>query len=75
VDAQRQKLGRVPRMAAADAGFYSRENEQVVQQMGVAYVSIPNRSTRSEERRNYKRGAGSRMLKNGVPDVKDESAR
>ena len=51
VKAQQQKLGRVPKLVAADAGFYSRENEQAVQQMGVAYVSIPNRNTRSEERR------------------------
>lgn len=55
VKAQQQKLGRVPRLVAADAGFYSRENEQTVQQMGVAYVSIPNRSTRSEERRNLQK--------------------
>jgi transposase, IS5 family len=51
VKAQQQKLGRVPRLLAADAGFYSRENEQAIQQMGVRYVSIPNRNTRSEERR------------------------
>jgi transposase, IS5 family len=51
VETHQQKLGRVPRLLAADAGFYSRENEQAVQQLGVTYVSIPNRSTRSEERR------------------------
>jgi IS5 family transposase len=62
VEAHRQRLGRVPRMVAADAGFYSRENELAVQQMGVAYVSIPNRSTRSEERRNLQKR---RWFKNG----------
>jgi transposase, IS5 family len=62
VEAHRQKLGRVPRMVAADAGFYSRENEQAVQEMGVAYVSIPNRSTRSEERRKLQKR---RWFKNG----------
>ena len=36
---------------AADAGYYSRANEEAVREMGVDYVSIPNRSTRSEERR------------------------
>lgn len=51
VETHQQKLGRVPRLLAADAGFYSRENEQAFQQLGVTYVSIPNRSTRSEERR------------------------
>ncbi len=62
VEAHRQKLGRVPRLVAADAGFYSRENEQAVQQMGVAYVSIPNRSTRSQERRKLQK---TRWFKNG----------
>jgi IS5 family transposase len=51
VAAHRRKLGRVPRWVAADAGFYSRANEEGAQAMGVKYVSIPNRSTRSEERR------------------------
>jgi IS5 family transposase len=36
---------------AADAGFYSRANEEGAPALGVRYVSIPNRNTRSEERR------------------------
>lgn len=51
LEAHRRKLGRVPGWVAADAGFYSRANEEGAQAMGVKYVSIPNRSTRSEERR------------------------
>jgi IS5 family transposase len=51
LEAHRRKLGRVPGCVAADAGFYSRANEEGAQAMGVKYVSIPNRSTRSEERR------------------------
>ena len=51
VEAHRRKLGRVPGWVAADAGFYSRANEEGAQALGVRYVSIPNRSTRSEERR------------------------
>jgi transposase, IS5 family len=51
VEAHRRKLGRVPGWVAADAGFYSRANEEAAQALGVKYVSIPNRSTRSEERR------------------------
>lgn len=51
VEAHRRKLGRVPGWVAADAGFYSRANEEGAQAMGVKYVSIPNRSTRSVERR------------------------
>jgi IS5 family transposase len=61
VQAHRKNLGRARRLVAADAGFYSRENEEAVQQMGVRYVSIPNRSTRSQERRKLQR---SRWFKN-----------
>ena len=55
VEAHRQKFGRVPRWAAADAGFYSRANEEIAQAMGVKYVSIPNRNTRSAERRRWEK--------------------
>src|SRR5262250_1874296 len=51
VEAHRRKLGRVPGWVAADAGFYSRANEEAAQTLGVKYVSIPNRSTRSAERK------------------------
>jgi IS5 family transposase len=51
VETHKRKLGRLPRLVAADAGYYSRANEEAVKEMGVRYVSIPNRSTRSEERR------------------------
>ena len=51
VENHQRKLGRVPRLLAADAGYYSRANEDAVKELGVDYVSIPNRSTRSEERR------------------------
>jgi IS5 family transposase len=62
VETHQQKLGRVPRLVAADAGYYSRANEEAVQEMGVDYVSIPNRSTRSEERRKLQKR---RWFKNG----------
>ena len=51
VEAHQRRLGRWPRLVAADAGFYSRENEKKVQEMGVRWVAVPNRSTHSEERR------------------------
>jgi len=51
VEMHRRKLGRIPGWVAADAGFYSRANEEAAQELGVKYVSIPNRSTRSAERR------------------------
>jgi IS5 family transposase len=51
IAAQRRRLGRVPQSIVGDAGFYSQANEQAAHAWGVKYVSIPNRSTRSEERR------------------------
>jgi IS5 family transposase len=48
---QQRKLGRVPQLLAGDAGFYSRANEEGAEAFGVKYVSIPNRSTRSPERK------------------------
>jgi IS5 family transposase len=51
IEIHRQKLGRVPRMVAADAAFFSSANETAATKMGVQRVSIPNRSTKSAERR------------------------
>ena len=51
IAAHQRKLGRVPRWVAADAGFYSRANEEEAKAIGVKYVSVPNRNTRSEQRR------------------------
>ncbi len=51
IEVHQQKLGRVPHLAAADAGFYSEANEKVAYKMGVKRVSMPNRSTKSAERR------------------------
>jgi IS5 family transposase len=46
-----RKFGRVPSGVAADAGFYSWENEKAAQAMGVKWVSVPNRNTQSAERK------------------------
>jgi transposase, IS5 family len=51
VEAHQQQLGKTPKLVAADAGFYSAANEKALQEMGVQRVSVPNRNTRSEERR------------------------
>lgn len=51
VETHAKRLGRVPRWVAADAAFYSAKGEKRVQEMGVKYASIPNRSTKSVERR------------------------
>jgi transposase, IS5 family len=51
VEAQARKLGRVPRLVTADAGFYSQAQERAVQQIGVKWVAVPNRNTGSTERK------------------------
>jgi transposase, IS5 family len=56
------KLGRVPRLLATDAGFYSARNEAAAKAMGVKRVCIPNRSSRSPER---KREQKKRWFRNG----------
>ena len=56
------KLGRVPRLVATDAGFYSARNETAAKAMGVKRVCIPNRSSRSPQR---KREQKKRWFRNG----------
>jgi transposase, IS5 family len=51
VEIHEQRLGRVPELVAADAGFYSAKGEKAVSEKGVKKVSVPNRSTKSEERK------------------------
>lgn len=51
LDAHEQTLGRVPRLVAGDAGFYSATNEAAAQAKGVKRVCIPNRSTKSPDRK------------------------
>src|SRR5499426_705155 len=51
IEVHRAKLGRVPRLVAADAAFYSAKKEAAAKAMGVKRVCIPNRSTKSLERK------------------------
>jgi transposase, IS5 family len=51
VETHQQQLGKTPHLVAADAGFYSAANEKTLDQLGVKHVSVPNRNTRSPERR------------------------
>jgi IS5 family transposase len=50
-----ERTGRTPDLASADAGFYSAKNEAEARQLGVKRISIPNRSTKSAERRRYQK--------------------
>lgn len=51
IEVHQQRLGRIPRLVAADAGFYSRENEKAGQALGVRWMSVPNKKTTSSERK------------------------
>src|SRR6266508_5892611 len=51
VETHQAMLGRTPHLLAADAAFYSSKNEAAAKAMGVKRVSIPNRSTKSPERK------------------------
>src|SRR5215471_16562262 len=44
-------LERTPRLVAADAAFYSAKNEAAAKANGIKRVCIPNRSTKSTERK------------------------
>jgi IS5 family transposase len=62
LETHEQTLGRVPRVVAADAAFYSAKNEAGAHAKGVTRVCIPNRSTKNAER---KREQKKRWFKNG----------
>jgi IS5 family transposase len=55
-------LGRTPLLVAADAAFYSAKNEAAAKAKGVKRVCIPNRSTKSPERKREQR---KRWFRNG----------
>jgi transposase, IS5 family len=55
VAAHQRILGRVPKLVAADAGFYSQAQERAAEELGVQWVAVPNRNTRSAERKKLER--------------------
>jgi IS5 family transposase len=58
----RQRLGRAPRLATADAAFFSTKNEAAAHALGVKRLSIPSRSTKSEARKKLQK---KRWFRNG----------
>jgi transposase, IS5 family len=55
IEAHQQRTGRTPKLVAADAGFYSAKNEAEAKELGVNHVSVPNRSTKSEDRKRHQK--------------------
>src|SRR6202163_1816199 len=62
IETHEARLGRMPRLVAADAAFSSARNEAAAKAKGVKRVCIPNRSTKSPER---KREQKKRWFRNG----------
>jgi transposase, IS5 family len=51
IDVHQQQFGQPPRVVTADAAFFSLANEKLAHERGVKRVAIPNRSTKSVERK------------------------
>jgi IS5 family transposase len=51
IEVHQQRLGRIPHLVAADAGFYSSKNEKAGRALGVRWMSLPNKKTSSSERK------------------------
>jgi IS5 family transposase len=62
IETHQSRFGRTPRLVAADAAFYSTKNEAAAKAKGVKRVCIPNRSTKSPERRREQK---KRWFRNG----------
>jgi len=55
IETHQTVMGRTPELAAADAGFYSAKNVAQAEELGVKRVSVPNRSTKSQARREHQK--------------------
>ena len=72
IEAQQNKLGRVPRLVTADAGFYSQAQERAAQDKGVQWVwryPIGRRTRSAERKRLEKTSVVQRRRKAGEPDA------
>lgn len=70
IETHAAKLGRMPRLVAADTAFYSAKNEAGAKGRGVKRICIPDRSTKSPERRREQKNAGfATDINGGEPDA------
>jgi IS5 family transposase len=74
IETNQATLGCTPRLVAADAGFYLAKNEAAAKAKGVKRVCIPNRSTKSPERKREQKKRWFRKARNGAPDARGASA-
>jgi hypothetical protein len=73
VEAHQARLGRTPRLVAADAAFYSAMNEVAAKAKGVKPVCIPIAPPKALSANANRRSAGSATARNGGPDARDAS--
>jgi len=74
IDAHLAMFGRVPRLVAADAGFYSGQNQAVATDMASSASASPIARPRAPSASASRRSAGSATGRNGAPDAKAASA-
>ena len=55
IELHSQQFGRPPRLVTTDAGFFSAANEAAAHERGVKRVAMPNRSTKSPQRKMLER--------------------
>lgn len=51
IDLHLQQFGQAPRLVTTDAGFFSSANEAAARERGVKRIAMPNRSTKSPQRK------------------------
>lgn len=51
VQLHKQQFGHAPKLMTTDAGFFSAANEAAARELGVKRISMPNRSSKSPQRR------------------------
>jgi IS5 family transposase len=74
IEAHQAKLGRPPRLVAADAAFYSAKNDAAAKAMGVKRCAFPIAPAKAASANASRRSVGSAMGKNGGPDARGASA-
>ena len=68
------KLGRVPRLVAADSGFFPGQNQAAAKAKGVKRACIPNHGTKSTSRQHERKKRWvSATGSDGVADARDAS--
>lgn len=55
VELHKQQFGKAPRLVTADAGFFSAASEAAARELGVKRTSMPNRSSKSPQRKMLER--------------------